>query len=276
MGVHPVGRRAFGARRALVFAVAGVFAALLLGLAAARAAAQDPPTPVEQPAVGKELRVLFVGNSYCSVNGLPTLLAELAQSDPRGPKIAVESVTPGGATLKQHFESTGALEKLRNGTYTHVVLQGQSLEPLANPEEFLTFAEKLAEEAVKRGSKVVFYQTWARREGSAEYRKPWSGGTTEKMQRGLSAAYAKAAASCGARVAPVGDVWSAALAVEDPPKLFDADGSHPSQAGTYLAACVFYETLTERSCLELEAQRKGLAAKDAARLRKLAHASAAK
>jgi len=66
------------------------------------------------------------------------------------------------------------------------------------------------------------------------------------MQAGLSESYAKAAQGIG-RVARVGDAWSAALAEKDPPELFDADGSHPSLAGTYLAACVVYSSLYGKS-----------------------------
>ncbi len=263
-------------RRGLLLAAAGLFAALLAGLPAARASIQDPPAKSAKAAPSKDLKVLFVGNSYCYVNELPKLLGDLAKSDAKGPQISFESVTPGGATLKQHYETTGALEKIRARGFTHVVLQSQSLEPVANPEEFQTFARKLAKEVEKSGAKVVFYQTWARQAGAKEYGEAWSGGTPQKLQDGLSAAYAKAAADFGGRVARVGDAWRAALEAKDPPKLFDADGSHPSQSGTYLAACVFYETLTGKSCLGLEATREGLDAKDAKKLRTLAHALTAK
>lgn len=263
-------------RRVFLAAAIGILAAGFLGMPSARAALQQPPAKSAKAAPNKDLKVLFVGNSYVYVNELPKLLGDLAKSAPKGPQISFESVTPGGVTLRKHFESTGALEKIRAGEFTHVVLQGQSLEPVANPEEFLTFAHKLAKEVEKSGATVVFYQTWARQAGAKEYGEAWSGGTPQKMQDGLSAAYAKAAADFGGRVARVGDAWRAALEAKDPPKLFDADGSHPSQSGTYLAACVFYETLTGKSCLELEATREGLDSKTAEKLRTLAHALTAK
>lgn len=263
-------------RRASILALAAFLTAVLFGLPPAQAGLQEPQAKPAAEATIAHLNVLFVGNSYCFVNDLPGLLVDLAKSDPRGPKIEVESVTPGGATLKQHFETTEALAKIRAGGYTHVVLQGQSLEPLANPEEFQSFASKLAKEAKKHSGRVVFYQTWARQSGAKEYEQAWSGGTPGKMQDGMSAAYAKAAKACGGRVARVGDAWRAALESEDPPKLFAPDGSHPSVAGSYLAACVFYETLTDRSCLELKVERPGIDAEQAARLRRLAHALSAK
>ncbi len=264
------------ARRGFLLASAGLFAALFLGMSVAHAASQDPPAKRSKAASRKDLKVLFVGNSYCYVNELPKLLGDLAKSDPKGPQISFESVTPGGASLKQHFESTGALEKIRAGGFTHVVLQGQSLEPVANPEEFQTYARKLAEEVKKSGAKVVFYQTWARRSDATEYAEAWSGGTREKLQDGLSAAYAKAAADFGGRVARVGDAWRVVLDSKDPPNMFETDGSHPSLAGTYLAGCVFYETLTGKSCLGLELEREGLDSKTAEKLRAAAHSLTAK
>ena len=248
-------------RRRLLLAAACLLASLL----AASSFAQEAKKPAS-----KALRVLFVGNSYCYVNDLPGMLRDLAKSQPKGVQIEVESVTPGGVGLKQHFESTGALEKIRAGGFTHVVLQGQSLEPISRPLEFQGFARKLAAEIKAADAEVVFYQTWARREGAKEYEKSWSGGTPEKMQAGLSESYARAAKGQG-RVARVGDAWSAALAEKDPPGLFDEDGSHPSLAGTYLAACVFYETLSGKSCLELEQRPDSISPQLAQRLRKCAH-----
>jgi len=251
-------------RRSLLIAAACLLISLFLG----SGFAQEAPKPAD-----KNLRVLFVGNSYCYYNDMPAMLRDLAKSRPKGVQIEVESITPGGVGMKQHFESTGALEKIRAGGFTHVVLQGQSLEPISRPEEFQSFARKLATEAKTARAEVVFYQTWARRAGAKEYGESWSGGTPKKMQAGLSESYAKAAKGLG-RVARVGDAWSAARAEKDAPELFDADGSHPSPAGSYLAACVLYETLSGKSCLELEQRPDSIAAEIAPRLRKSAHAVA--
>lgn len=47
-----------------------------------------------------------------------------------------------------------------------------------------------------------------------------------------------------ALVAPVGLAWQSILKLDWGTELYHQDGSHPSAAGTYLAACVFYATLT--------------------------------
>jgi hypothetical protein len=48
-------------------------------------------------------------------------------------------------------------------------------------------------------------------------------------------------------VAPVGYAWSAAYAQDPNLDLWQADGSHPTELGTYLAACVFYAAIFGRS-----------------------------
>lgn len=241
---------------------------VLVGLAAARA--DDPPAAQTAPA-RRELAILFVGNSYTYVNDLPARLVELAKDDARGPTIRTESVTPGGATMAQHHATSGALAKIRAGGFTHVVLQGQSLEPLTRPAEFSEFARKLCDEAEKAGAQVVLYQTWARRDKAAEYAESWSGGTPKRMQKALNEAYAKVAEGTRARIARVGEAWAAALARPKPPELFDADGSHPALAGTFLAACVFYETITDGDVRKREVAPEGLDAKLAKDLRAIAH-----
>ena len=48
-------------------------------------------------------------------------------------------------------------------------------------------------------------------------------------------------------VAPVGSTWY--MVRHDHPEinLWQGDGSHPSRAGTYLAACVLYASIFQRS-----------------------------
>lgn len=50
-----------------------------------------------------------------------------------------------------------------------------------------------------------------------------------------------------AAVAPVGLAWEHALTRRPQLDLWAGDGTHPSRAGSYLAACVFYSVLTRRS-----------------------------
>ena len=46
---------------------------------------------------------------------------------------------------------------------------------------------------------------------------------------------------------PVGVAWERFLRTHDRPTLYDRDGSHPTLAGSYLAACVFLAVLFHES-----------------------------
>jgi hypothetical protein len=73
-------------------------------------------------------------------------------------------------------------------------------------------------------------------------------------------------------VAPVGYAWST-VRTEDPRMdLWQADGSHPSEAGTYLAACVFYAAIFGQSP-EGSTYTAGLPAVTAALLQRTAGAT---
>jgi hypothetical protein len=50
-----------------------------------------------------------------------------------------------------------------------------------------------------------------------------------------------------AQIAPVGDAWQAARKADPKLMLHSKDQKHPTPAGAYLAACVFYATIYEKS-----------------------------
>lgn len=193
-----------------------------------------------------ELRVLFVGNSYTFYGDVPAQVARLSQADPGAPSIWVDRVVRGGATLEQHFESTGARGRIETGDFTHVVLQGKSTQPLHDEEGFHRYAARLGQRARARGMAVLLYQTWARGEGHAIYRWAWSGRRPEEMTRRLRAAYEAVARSFDAAVVPVGDAFERVRREHPALVLHDDDRHHPSPLGSHLAACVFFAWLTRR------------------------------
>jgi hypothetical protein len=89
------------------------------------------------------------------------------------------------------------------------------------------------------------------------------------MQAVLDRGDMQASVQTGAAVIPVGEAWQRALAEGLPAPLWQDDGSHPAPAGTYLAACVAYETVFGQSPVGL-ADHEGLPDEVAARLQQLA------
>jgi len=215
-----------------------------LGLLAAafvsrHSAGQDQPLRPVRP-----LTVLFLGNSYTYANDLPGMIAALAEAA-GGQKIETAQYTPGGYTLQRHFLDGRAVPMIAGRKWDVVVLQEQSLVPVVDPKQMDAFGRRLHEQVQKQGAKTLLFLTWARQN------KP-------DMQSALNDAYFALARALNAPVAPVGAAWANALQADPQLALHAKDGSHPSAQGSYLAACVFYATLLDKSPEGLPAElRKG-------------------
>ena len=206
----------------------------------------------EAPPAAQALRLLFIGNSYTYVNNLPEVFAKLAEAGHH--EVETVMVAPGGWRLQDHWDKGEASKVLHGGRWDYVVLQEQSLlgtsllldgKPrVKNDEVFRPWADRWAAEISKAGARPVFYLTWARK-------------ATPEDQSVLTDAYMRAAKANEALVAPVGVAWAAVRQQHPSIDLFYTDGSHPSAAGTYLAACTFYATIFHASPEGLPAKISG-------------------
>ena len=93
------------------------------------------------------------------------------------------------------------------------------------------------------GSRTILFMTWGYRDGLPDKGFP----DFVSMQAELNAGYIGIADELNAIVAPVGVAWQNGLATENQLDLWDPDGGHPSETGSYLAACVFYATIYRES-----------------------------
>jgi hypothetical protein len=176
-------------------------------------------------------RILFIGNSFTDLNGgLDKQLLGLA------PNSEISRVSPGGYTLQNHFEDANTLDAIRSGKWDVVVLQDQSQNPVTNYYNFFAYAQKLDAEIKKSGAETVMFMTWERPD-SVQYRV---------TAQALYNAYTALGQQLGIKVAPVGLAFSMALQERPDLKLYIEDG-HPTPAGTYLAACVFYGFIFQQS-----------------------------
>lgn len=199
------------------------------------------------------LRVLFIGNSYTYYNNLPAMLEDFARGDNAAREVRVEMVVRGGATLRDHWTTGDALAAIRRGPWDYVVLQDQSMlgitlvegRPSVNDPGLLqSFGRLFAREIAAAGAKPVFYLTWSRR-------------SMPELQPRLNAAYGMIARETGALLAPVGPAWQAVLAARPDLDLYDPDGSHPSAAGSYLAAATIWATISGRPARGLPSSVRG-------------------
>ncbi len=195
------------------------------------------------------ISVLFIGNSYTYVNDLPGTLGSLAAS--LGKEITVDSKTNGGYTFQMHVNDAATYTKIHTRPWDVVVLQGQSQEPSFSDSQVnaqtLPFAVQLSDSVYANNAcgNVMYYMTWGRQNGDQQ----WSEiNTFEKMNTRLYHAYMRIADSSDrAMVSPVGRAWSYVRANYPSINLYNADQSHPSVEGTYLAACTFYASLFQQS-----------------------------
>src|SRR5438067_1224401 len=148
-----------------------------------------------------------------------------------------------------------------------VVLQEQSEIPSVEQfrqSEMYPAARRLADTIYRHGSRPMFFLTWAHRDGWPENGLP----NYVSMQSAIDDGYLAIAAEEQAAVAPVGVAWST-VRNQPHPGLWQDDGSHPTAAGTYLAACVFYATIFHQSPRGLT-YRADLSPVDAAMLQTIA------
>lgn len=200
------------------------------------------------------LTVLFLGNSYTYYNNLPVLIDNLALSN--NDDLVFDQNTPGGHTFNNHFNNALSLSKINQQNWDYVILQAQSQEPSFSPAQVnaqtLPFAIKL-DSAIQHNnacSQTVFFQTWGRKlgdQGNCANYPPVC--TYTGMQNRLRASYKLFADTTKGIMAPVGEAFRAVITASPNLNLYDPDNSHPSLAGSYLAACVFYESLFKKSCV---------------------------
>ena len=220
--------------------MAGVGAVVTLGLLVLT---MDAGCPSQERAPACT-RVLFIGNSYTTVNDLPGVFAGLARSG--GHRVETKSAAVDGWTLANHADSAATASALAAGGWHIVVLQEQSQIPAI--EEFrqtqmYPAARRLISSIRNQGARPLFYLTWGRSDGWPETGMP----TYASMQSAIDDGYLAIAADQRVAIAPVGDAWATLVTRGGGPPLWQQDGSHPSEAGTYLAACVFYATIFRES-----------------------------
>ncbi len=200
----------------------------------------------------KTVRALFIGNSYVATNNIPSIVSDLAAST--GDELVYDAVAPGGTTFQTHSSSPATLALIAAGNWDYVILQEQSQRP-AFPDEQVEmdvypYARKL-DSLVKHYNpcaKTMFYMTWGRKNGDAMNCAFYpSICTYEGMDSLLQLRYSNMADSNDALLAPVAAAWHSLRNTNPEIELYVADESHPSYAGSYLAAATFYTMLFQKN-----------------------------
>lgn len=174
--------------------------------------------------------ILFIGNSLTYVHDIPSIIKSMINAD--GGYVSYIQDTPGGSTLESHYDKFKEITSQYK--FSHIVLQGQSKEPISNKQVFLNAMQLLASEVEGSNAELIVYETWCY--DGEQYRY--------SMTEGLQASYEEAADLIGARITRSGEAF----------RLFEEtygfeislyqDLNHQSEYGAFLSACVHYSTFT--------------------------------
>jgi hypothetical protein len=185
-------------------------------------------------------RVLFIGNSYTYENDLPGVFRQLANAG--GHAVETGMQAQGGWTLSDHEKSKATMDAINAQSWNYVILQDQSEVP-AIPTwrniEMYPAARVLVQQIRQKGSVPMFLMTWAHRDGLATVGLP----DFKSMQYEIEKGYLQIADELDVAVAPAGYAWWELRQNTPEIDLWQSDGSHPSEKGTYVAACVLYAAI---------------------------------
>ena len=190
-------------------------------------------------------KILFVGNSFTYYNnGLHMHYGNLLRAANlyEEGRNELRMMTYSGSGLWEH--AAALRSAVTNDRWDAVVMHDYSNGPLTQWDRFVASSGTLSEIARGQGTQPLLLMTWA-----------YDGQPEMTMQ--LAEAYTRRGKELAATVIPVGLAFAAAsqsLAVDlYSPDLLRFEGSepvyekivkHPSMAGTYLAACTVFATLT--------------------------------
>lgn len=197
-------------------------------------------------------RVFFVGNSFSYFNnGIATHYSNLVRTSGlwHNDEFSTRQKTISGGRLAEHLAGFSELLALPDRqTWDVVILQEYSNGPIKNNHsaiEFQQSSRELAKIIREHHASPIFFMTWAYNGNNA-------------MVQQLRDAYVTQANKLNMLVVPVGLAFASSQdkfpAIELYSKdlqgldeqgnvVYSAVEKHPSLAGTYLAACVFYATL---------------------------------
>lgn len=216
---------------------------------------------------GRKLRVLFIGNSYTYTNNLPQLVANMAAS--AGDTLIYDSYAPGGYRFADHAIDSLCLKKIKSSPWNYIVMQEQSQLPSRPLNSFFinsyywAYALDTMIAAAKPCANRMFFMTWGYKNGDAAncaafpevctyagmdsmINLHYRGFADTAVMQSLGVTFSPATWGPPirtAQVSPVGAVWRYVRQQHPGIDLYQTDGSHPSEAGSYAAACTFYAAL---------------------------------
>lgn len=191
--------------------------------------------------MARECSVLFIGNSMTYFHDMPTAIFE-PMAKAAGFDVRVQSITAGGRFLWENLQREdetalavkAALAPDKAGSYDYVILQEGMPDLYTNTERFYGAVRSLAAQIRSLGAKPALYARMGNQRGNPELDDPEC--TYENVYSAIVAAH-----EAMSRELEIPVAW-AVSAVHDLNgreidfDLYAPDQSHPSYAGSYVAA----------------------------------------
>jgi hypothetical protein len=212
----------------------------------------------------KDIKGLVFGNSLFERNGQSQMIADIAAS--LDDKFSLNMLAPDNSHLQWHGTDKATFELIKSNPGDIMILQERG-EDMARggkyaDEYILPYAKRIIKSyrQINPEGRIILFQTWAGKNGEADIEAPEVGSYSE-MQVRINKAYEAMARELKAQgidteIAPVGEAWNWVRNnyfdielytdnMKDPYKYV-----HPSRAGSYLSACVFYATIFGKSVIK--------------------------
>lgn len=188
-------------------------------------------------------RVLFVGNSFTMMHGVPAQVAALAAAD--GRTLMVRQITAGGSSLARHLSRDQLAPVLAEG-WDALVLQDVSLFALHRGAREASLASVVRIMELAGDPPTVLFVPWPLGATHSVYSREMPGNPgwprTPAEMAALNEAQARRMADAtGARVASVAGAWAEAMAAGQ--RLHARDDHHANPEGAALAARVIWQAL---------------------------------
>jgi hypothetical protein len=190
-----------------------------------------------QPGAPRFYRVLFIGNSLTEANDLPQVFLQLVTS--AGDSAEVAAVVRAGFALVDHAAGlSDAVQVIGSRSWDYVILQqGPSTLPISR--DTLIIGTTLLDKFIRAaGGRTAELMVWPAKDNIGAF-------------DAVRLSYQAGAQAVDGLFLPAGEAWRAAWAADPSLALYGPDGFHPSQLGTFLAALVIFEGITQRNAQTL-------------------------
>lgn len=208
----------------------------------------DIPANYKSPskADSRACKILFLGNSLTYYNAQPYILKVLADKGHK--RIFINQHCEPGAQMDYHRWSKLSRLKIKEQAWDFVILQ-EAIAEIISPkshQDVLPFIVALKNfiYANNPTTKILYFMPYANKNG---YDYSFVHISYQEHQLNINVGTKLYAERADLMIAPLGQAWSYVRAERPDLELYHADEQHPSYAGSYLGAAVYYAAIFQQA-----------------------------